>query len=155
MNPVLQNARAAGFAVLRRYGWFPIAILLVHEFLAHVVDGYLRWPAIDVPMHFCGGLAVAYFAGGSLRVFSGHRLIREPDAVLKGLFLFSLVNTVAVFWEFGEFASDRLLGTTYQLGLGDTLLDLFMGMLGGLAYLAPRLPAARRALAPPAPETSA
>ena len=35
-----------------------------------------------------------------------------------------------------EFFSDRLFGTHAQLGLEDTLLDMALGVAGGLAYLA-------------------
>ena len=153
MNPVLRKSLAAAGAAVRRYGWLPLAVFLLHEGCAHLVDGYRRWPAIDVPLHFLGGFAIAYFAGGGLRTFCDHRLVRAPDAPLQLLLSFALVNTVAVSWEFGEFVSDRLVGTAFQLGLADTLLDLFMGMLGGLAYLLPQVPAALRNHLLPAPET--
>jgi hypothetical protein len=42
---------------------------------------------------------------------------------------------MAVFWEFAEYASDRLQGTHLNLGVEDTLHDLLMGMLGGLAFV--------------------
>ena len=153
MNPVLRKSLGAAGAAVRRYGWLPLAVFLLHEGCAHLVDGYRRWPSIDIPLHFLGGFAIAYFAGGGLRAFSEHRLLRAPDILLQLLLSFALVNTVAIVWEFGEFASDHLVGTSFQLGLEDTLLDLFMGMLGGLAFLLPQLPAALRNHLLPDPET--
>ena len=151
MGPIAQKFRSALFAALRRYGWLPLAVFLAHEFCSHVVDGYARWPAIDIPLHFLGGLAIAHFAGGALRAFAEHGLVRPPDPLLRILLLFALACTAAVFWEFAEWTADRFFGTHCQLSLADTLLDLFMGMLGGLAFLLPQTPAALRAFFRPAP----
>ena len=138
---------------IRRFGWLPLCVFLAHELCAHLFNGYVRWPSIDIPLHFSGGFAIAYFARGGLLAFSEHRLVRAPDVPVQLLLSFALVNTVAIVWEFGEFASDHLVGTSFQLGLEDTLLDLFMGMLGGLAFLLPQLPAALRNHLLPDPET--
>lgn len=151
MNPVLRSFLAATLATLRRHGWLPFAVFLAHECCSHVVDGYARWPAIDIPLHFLGGFAIAAFAGGALRIFAGRGLVRPPDPILRILLLFALACTAAVFWEFAEWTADRFFGTHCQLSLADTLLDLFMGMLGGLAFLLPQTPAALRAFFTPAP----
>ena len=143
MHPILVKSLCAFSAALRRFGWLPLAVFLAHELCAHVLDAYRRWPSIDIPLHFFGGLAIAYFADGALRVFSDRRLVRAPDPILRLLLLFAFAATVAVFWEFAEWTSDRFFGTQCQMNdLGDTLLDLLLGMVGGLAYLLPQLPAA-------------
>ena len=152
MNSVLRRSISAALETLRRHAGLPLAVFLAHELCAHVVDGYRRWPAIDIPLHFLGGLAIAAFASGALRVFADRRLVRAPDPLLRLLLLFALAITAAVFWEFAEFTADLTLGTHCQLSLRDTLLDLFMGMLGGLVFLLPQLPAALRAFFTPAPE---
>ena len=154
MNPVLRPSISAALEPLRRHAWLPLAVFLAHELCSHVIDGYRRWPSIDIPLHFFGGLAVAYFAHGALRVFAARRLVREPDPLLRLLLLFALAITAAVFWEFAEFTADLTLGTHCQLSLHDTLLDLFMGMLGGLVFLLPLLPAALRDFFTPAPESN-
>ena len=45
---------------------------------------------------------------------------------------FTAACTVAVFWEFGEFASDLVLGTHIQHDVAETLWDLVFGA-GGAA----------------------
>lgn len=153
MNPILQKSVSAAGAALRRYGWFPLAVFLAHEICSHVLDAYVRWPAIDIPLHFLGGFAIAYFAAGALRVFAERGLVRPPDPILRVLLLFALACTAAVFWEFAEWIADRYFGTNCQMDdLGDTLLDLAMGVLGGLACLLPQLPAAGRDFFRPSPE---
>jgi hypothetical protein len=144
MQRLFQAAAATG----RGYGWLPLTVFGAHEICAHWIGGYRRWPAIDIPLHFFGGLAIAYFAQGALRVFGARGFFRPPDALVRVALLFSLPVTAAVFWEFAEFTADITLGTHCQLSLEDTLLDLFMGLLGGLAFLLPQLPAALRTLSP-------
>ena len=140
MTPGLRNVFAAALAAVRRYGWLPIAVFLAHEYCSHVLDGYGRWPAIDIPMHFLGGFAMAYFLDGALRTFRDRALLRAPEPILRLLLVFALVGTIATFWEFAEWISDRYFGTNCQMGdLDDTLLDQLVGLLGGLAYLLPSL----------------
>ena len=136
MNPGHRKILAAAGAAVRRYGWFPLAVFLAHEFCSHVVDGYARWPAIDVPMHFLGGCAMAYFLAGALRIGEDRELLRMPDPVLRFVLVFALVGTIAVFWEFAEWISDHFFGTNCQMNdLDDTMLDQLMGLTGALAYL--------------------
>ena len=155
MNPVLRKILSAVFASIRRCGWLPLAVFLAHELCAHGIDGYRRWPAIDIPLHFFGGVAIAYFSAGALRIFAERGLLRPLEAIVRILLLFTFAVTAAVFWEFAEYTADVTLGAHCQLSLEDTLLDLFMGMLGGLAFLLPQFPAALRTFFAPAPEPQA
>lgn len=86
-------------------------------------------------MHFLGGLAIAYFVSGSLRVFGGSGLIRPPDLAVHLLLVFGLTCAAAVFWEFAEWTADHTLGTQCQLGIDDTLGDMFTGVVGGSVIL--------------------
>jgi hypothetical protein len=105
-------------------------------FISRVLNGYILYPPLDIPMHFFGGVAIAFFFSRVLAM--------TPEAVITGaeriaaqaLCVFALTCTATVFWEFAEFFSDRLFGTRAQLGLEDTLLDMALGVAGGLAYLA-------------------
>lgn len=143
MNPIASSSWAAVVAVLRRHGWLPIAVFLAHEISAHVIGAYARWPAIDIPLHALGGFAIAYLANGTLQEFSLRRLIQLPDPVVRLLLVFAAACTAAVFWEFAEWTADHYLGTSSQMNdLNDTMLDLFMGMLGGAAFSLRLLPAA-------------
>lgn len=145
MNPVLRHSFAAARTTLKRYSWFPLAVFLAHEACSHLLNAYERWPPIDIPLHFLGGFSMAFFAAGALSVFTGRRLVRRPDPLLRWLLLFALACTAAVFWEFAEWTSDRYFGTNCQMNdLDDTLLDLLMGLLGALAFLLPHLPSVLR-----------
>lgn len=128
---------AAAIVTIRRYAWMPIVVFLAHEVCAHVVDGYRRWPSIDIPLHFAGGIAIAFFISGALATFADHGVIRRPDWILHLLVVFGLTCGAAVFWEFAEWTADHILGTQCQLGLDDTMGDMLNGVLGGIAFALP------------------
>jgi hypothetical protein len=137
MNKTAQSYLDASLKTIRRVGWLPFAVLLAHEICAHVVDGYRLWPSVDIPFHFFGGLAVAFFVSGAIRIFSEHHLIREPDPLIHIAVAFALACTAAVFWEFAEWIADHTIGSTCQVGLDDTILDLLMGAVGGAVCTLP------------------
>ncbi|MHC4889543.1 MAG: hypothetical protein ACYTEO_08805 [Planctomycetota bacterium] len=59
----------------------------------------------------------------------------ELNLLSSSFFLFALTSTAAVIWEFGEFTLDFFFDTICQAGLEDTMLDMFLGMLGGTALI--------------------
>ena len=113
-----------------------MAVFLAHEVCAHVVHGYRLWPPVDIPMHFFGGVAIAYFAAGTVSAFADHKIIQRPDPLVHLTLVFALACTAAVFWELAEWTADHTIGTTCQVGLDDTILDLLMGVLGGAVFMA-------------------
>lgn len=117
-------------ASLRQGFWAPGLVLVFWAVAAKAFAAYLRWPWLDMPTHFIGGVAAAYFVDVcalQATAFLGplHRLFRVLLAV-------GLVGTFAVLWEFAEYGSDRFLGSHLNLGVEDTLHDLFFGLAGGL-----------------------
>lgn len=154
MTKTLSSFISACFAALKRYGWLPILVFAVHEFCSHGSNAYDRWPQIDIPLHFAGGFAIAFFLGGGLKILEERQLLAPlPPWVRLGL-LFGLVNTTALFWEFAEWIADHTIGSHCQLSLGDTLFDLLLGVLGGMLYLLPSLRRASRDLFRPAKESA-
>lgn len=104
--------------VLVNSGWAPLGVVLSHLVLAEfgLTDRF------DHVLHFAGGAAIAYFVLG-LAVRARGRFVKVPLWFLY-LFAFTAACTVAVFWEFAEFASARFMGTAVQRGLEDTVFDL-------------------------------
>jgi hypothetical protein len=100
---------------------------------------YRAFPSLDVPMHLLGGAAMAHFFRRSLQVPQSRVVVGALTAAAIGLFSMAATGTATVIWEFAEWSSDRLLGSHAQLGLDDTLLDMLLGMAGGLAVLAARV----------------
>jgi hypothetical protein len=128
------EAARIGAALLVRAGWAPLSVFLLHVFISRVINGYILYPPLDIPMHFFGGVAMAYFLANSFRALPEDALARWLRRIAEGVFVVSLTATSSVLWEFVEFTSDTFFGTHAQLGLEDTLLDMAMGIIGGLSY---------------------
>lgn len=116
--------------------WAPICVFTVHVFLAYGLHLYILLPWIDIPMHYLGGLSMAYSLLLSLIFLQQHGLITHLDRVIELTLVFTLVATIAVLWEFSEFSIDQLLGTNVQISLQNTMQDLFMGILGASTMIA-------------------
>ena len=101
-----------------------------------VFDAYRRLPYLDVAMHVAGGIVAAGFAACMLTFLEERGSLLPGAGVLRGLLVFSLATTCAVFWELCEFLSDVIFGTTAQKSLPDTMGDLACSMGGGVLYLA-------------------
>jgi hypothetical protein len=118
---------------LRKAAWAPLlvfSLVVVAEWIFHA---YTRFPSLDIPTHFFGGIAVTYFfwcASANTQPVADH-LPNVSQAVLA----FGCTASTTILWEIFEFLSDRLLGTHMQHGLRDTLSDVFFGLAGGVAYL--------------------
>ena len=121
---------------LRRAAWMPVALIVFHIFILLVLDAYTRFPPIDIPMHFLGGVSAAYFLRWAA-LTAAECKIRAPLSP-AALTRFVLIATfaVTVLWEIAEFFLDRRFGSHLQLGPLDTLGDMFTGVCGAAALLA-------------------
>ncbi len=113
----------------------PLAVVLVHAIASLGFQLYEHYPPLDIPMHAAGGIAIAFMFCGLVRLIEDLGLLRFGHESIRLLFLASLLTSSAVGWEFVEFVSDRVLDTGAQVGLEDTLLDMFLGIVGGLCCI--------------------
>ena len=128
------SVRPCLIAVLREAAWAPAGVFCVFVAAAYFFDVFVRYPWIDMPSHFVGGIAIAYF----FRV----ALARAQDAfgpiaeAVQDFATLALALGTALLWELGELACDRFFGTRLSQGAADTASDLFFGLLGALSFLA-------------------
>src|SRR5688572_21848562 len=115
--------------------WPPLVVFLLHLFFSRVVGWYRDWPALDIPVHIAGGMAIAHFFQRLVLPATTRLVMLRPWA--GAVFVLSLTCTAAVWWEFAEYLSDRYMGTHAQGGLNDTLGDMFMGVAGGVLCVLP------------------
>lgn len=108
-----------------------IFLLIIFSLLAvtHVIalELFLYWRFwwFDIPVHFIGGVVVA------LGVFTLHDLrIVIPARLLQLIPVLLLVILVAMVWEVYEILIGTPIESDFML---DTLTDIGMGILGGLA----------------------
>ena len=111
------------------FGLFCLQLLLV--FL-----GLYEWyPWLDIPMHVLGGVLITYSFSLAMTYFHERKILSELNVFSRSVFLFSLTSSATVIWEFGEFTLDFFFDTVAQAGLEDTMLDMFLGLVGGTALI--------------------
>ncbi len=113
-------------------GWAPLLVLGIH-LLLQAMHMYVLWPPTDIPVHLCGGIAIAFFVSRVFQRLPRDSAQRGRAAILEILLIISLTATTAVFWEFAEFIRDHLFGAQLQIGLDDTMKDLAVGISGAIA----------------------
>src|SRR3989338_4762594 len=111
---------------------FPVFLFLFHITIEYGFRLYGVFPWIDIPMHFLGGVAIAFTMVHLYFLLCEYKPGIKLPALIFGFNIVAIVTFVAVGWELLEFAGDQLLGTRMQLSLPDTMGDLLLGMLGGL-----------------------
>lgn len=114
---------------LREAAWAPLAIFLFY-LLALSLQLYERFPPLDIPTHFLGGMAITYFYRTAIR--QAQTLVGGIPAPIQVLLAFTSTGTTAVFWEFYEFIIDFFFHRQMMLGVANTMLDFFMGLSGAL-----------------------
>lgn len=119
-------------------GWAPCLVFSLHVLATRVFGVYEIWPPADIPMHFAGGLAIAFFMSQAFRALPREVVRSSRLVVLEAILVLSLTISAAVVWEFAEFSLDTILGSNVQVSLANTMQDLAMGMLGSLVMVAIR-----------------
>lgn len=117
-----------------------IFIFSVH-FLALVNFWYWEFWWFDIPMHFLGGFWVALTAVALISNFQfpiSKEFINQKFLSFV-IVILSLVALIGVFLEFSEFIYDIIFSSKgyfgiMQVGVGDTIGDLFFDLLGGLVF---------------------
>ena len=118
---------------LRKPAIAPLLVFGIH--ILGLVSNFYRYISgfsVDIPLHFFGGAAMAFFLHRAFTTASEFGIVGQYHALTHRLLVFTSTCTVAVFWEFAEFLMDRGLGTGFQKSAADTIADLFLGMAGTL-----------------------
>ena len=111
---------------------FPAGVFVFSYVISILFNAYAVYPWIDIPMHFLGGFAIAYTSYLFLRFFREKGYMEINNKALFTLIIVSLVALIAVLWEFYESLMKYFFDTNMQPSLEDTILDLFMGLIGGV-----------------------
>jgi hypothetical protein len=113
----------------------PLLVFAIHILALHVFSTYDYLPNFDVPMHFFGGLAIAYFFDRTLMGLSRDGSIEPCHLISHELLVFCGTCTVAISWEYSEILKYVSYWIQEPAGLEDTLDDLFFGAAGGTLFL--------------------
>jgi hypothetical protein len=114
---------------LKEAAWAPLCVFGFYLFgLAfHLFDEY---PRLDVPTHFMGGVAITYFYRSLIR--NSQPIVGDIPLSVRILFAFTCTGTTVVLWEFYENFLDRFFSFHMVRGLEDTIVDMFVGLMGAL-----------------------
>ena len=116
------------FSTTKKSGWAPFLVFCVYAVAAKGFNAYLVYPWLDIPTHFLGGVAITYFFLTAIE--HSENLVGATPPIIQRLLAIGLTAIAAVVWEFLEFLSDYFLATHHNLGVTDTISDLFFGLLG-------------------------
>jgi hypothetical protein len=92
------------------------------------------FPRLDIPTHFIGGVAITYFYRSAIRNSQG--IVGVIPNSIQTLLAFTGTGTTIILWEFYENLVDFFFSTHMVRGLEDTILDMFLGLLGALVLTA-------------------
>ena len=116
-------------ATIREAAWAPLGVLLFY-LIARSLQLFILFPALDIPTHFLGGVAITYFFRIAIR--NAQTLVGEIPFPVQVLFAFTCAATTMIFWEFYEYIFDYFFDTQMVRGVTDTTVDFFVGLLGAL-----------------------
>jgi hypothetical protein len=114
---------------LREAAWAPVAVIGFYA-IGLAFDWYDLFPPLDIPSHFLGGAAITYFYRSAIK--NSQSIVGNIPALIQAFFAFTCTGTTIIVWEFYENAADFFLGTQMVRGLEDTILDMFVGLMGAL-----------------------
>ena len=123
-----QNLLNWVLTTLREAAWAPLGVYVVYR-VAKSFGAYLVYPPLDIPTHFLGGAAIAYFFRSAIA--NSQKLVGAIPNPVQVLLALTCTGTTTILWEFLEYFSDHFFHTNMILGLEDTLKDMFLGLLGG------------------------
>jgi len=120
------------FITMREAAWAPLSVFVIYS-VVKAFGTYLLYPSLDMPTHFLGGVAIAYFYRSAIS--NSQKLVGAIPLPVQVLLVFTCTGTTTILWEFFEYFSDFFFHTNMILGLEDTLKDMFLGLLGGLTLI--------------------
>ena len=112
---------------MRESAWAPLSVISFY-LVGLAFHFYDRYPPLDIPSHFFGGIAVTYFFRSAIR--NSQAFVGEIPFPIQVLFAFTATGTTIILWEFYENILDFLFHAHNVLGLFDTLKDMIGGLLG-------------------------
>ena len=116
---------------LREAAWAPLSIITFYA-IGLALHLYDLFPPLDLPSHLLGGVAITYFFRSAIK--NSQRIVGDIPITIQIIFAFTCTGTTIIFWEFYENLLDLFFGTHMVRGLEDTIIDMFLGLLGTLVF---------------------
>ena len=117
---------------MREAAWAPLSIIAFYA-IGLALHLYDLFPPLDLPSHLLGGVAITYFFRSAIK--NSQSLVGDIPILIQIIFAFTCTGTTIIFWEFYENLLDLFFGTQMVRGLEDTIVDMFLGLLGALVFM--------------------
>ena len=114
---------------LREAAWAPLGVLGFYV-LGLAFRLFKLFPPLDIPVHFLGGVVITYFYRSAIS--HSQKIVGEIPFPIQVVLAITCTGTTTILWEFYENILDFFAGTHMVRGVQDTILDLFVGLLGAL-----------------------
>ena len=114
---------------VREAGWAPLGIIGFYA-IALALHWFDLFPPLDIPSHLLGGVALTYFYRAAIK--NSQSIVGDIPLSIQILSAFTCTGTTLIFWEFYENLLDLFFGTHVVRGLEDTIVDMFLGLMGAL-----------------------
>ena len=122
---------------LRRAGWAPLSVFIIHVIASEGFNAYDRYPSLDIPMHFIGGVVICYFFYTAMQAPHAEKFLGSHTRFSLFVLLSALTASATVLWEFAEWIADHYFSKHAQGSVTDTMGDMLMGLLGSLCVSLP------------------
>ena len=118
-------------------------INLVFMYFASLIGSCLggySWPYYDKMIHFVSGMIISVFAGMLYCLIKKQKeIIYQKDRYILYIFITSVNLSIALFWEFYEYAMLIFFNNDcirhYTTGVHDSITDMFCAFAGGFIIL--------------------
>ena len=131
--------RLTGLKLVHQIDFIILAFTLIAYPLGSCLDFYARFPGYDKLMHMLSGAFVSVLCILLYCALKPEHRIGRGDFALALLFTFFGSMAVAGLWELAEYGINLVTGRDVQhvldTGVGDTMQDMLVCMIGTLAAL--------------------
>jgi uncharacterized membrane protein YjdF len=110
--------------------FFPALVYLFQIATILLFDVYSYFPTFDVPMHILGGVSVAMSVFYLCQAAKKKKLLSIRSYALEACLIVIVTLSVAVWWEWYEYAVTILTNVPFQGTMADTMADLVYGTIG-------------------------
>lgn len=111
-----------------------MGVYLISLYFTYVYPAFKLFVWTSPLMHTLGGLVTAFTIHELLTIYGKTLKVRIEPVGLYMVFLVALTVCVGVGWEIYEYLHDLLFVSSWQPGVGDTLLDLVMDTFGAILF---------------------
>jgi hypothetical protein len=110
-----------------------ITVALLLHIGGGILEGYSGVPGYDVITHFVSSFLVAFLAFVIIYILDKYWDGLMMDKYAMAFVVVLCTVAMGVIWEFNEWMTDVIFGTNEQWGYDDTIKDLFIDSLAGIA----------------------